>query len=67
MPDAEKALLYVASPQQNAVAVIDLKGRRVLSTIATADRPYAIAINPTTHAVYTANLGSAPFTILGKK
>jgi YVTN family beta-propeller protein len=65
--DAEKALLYVASPQQNAVAVIDLKARRVLRTITTVDRPYALAINPTTHAVYTANLGNAPFTLLGKQ
>jgi YVTN family beta-propeller protein len=64
--DAEKALLYVASPQQNAVAVIDLKTRRVLRTITTADRPYALAINPTTHVVYAANLGNAPFTTLTK-
>jgi YVTN family beta-propeller protein len=65
--DGEKALLYVASPQQNAVAVIDLNTRRVLRTITTSDRPYAVAINPTTHAVYTANLGNAPFTVLDKQ
>lgn len=62
--DSGKALLYVASPQQNAVAIIDLKSRRVVRTITTVDRPYAFAVNPTTHAVYTANLGSTPFTNL---
>ena len=65
--DSGKALLYVASPQQNAVAIIDLRTRQVIRTVTTVDRPYAIAINPTTHAVYTANLGNTPFTTLGKQ
>ena len=61
--DSARSLLYVASPQQDAVAVIDLKTRRVVQTIP-ADHPYAIAVNPVTHAVYTANLGASPFTSL---
>lgn len=64
--DPDKSLLYVASPQQNAVAVIDLKTHRVLKTITTTGHPYALVVNPATHAVYTADLAETPFTALIK-
>jgi len=63
--DSDKGLLYVASPQENSVSVIDIKARRIRNTIKSAEHPYAIVVNPTTHVAYSANLADPAFTTLG--
>ena len=60
--DEAAELLYVASPQQNAVTVVDTKSLQVKHSYTDPDHPYAIALNPATHAAYAVNLGDAAFT-----
>jgi YVTN family beta-propeller protein len=62
--DTDKELLYVASPQVDLVTVIDLRSRRVIRSIKAGEHPYAIAIQPVTHAVYAANQSNVPLTQL---
>src|SRR5262249_54096315 len=62
--DAERNLLYVASQQAAAVSVINIKTRQLRQTLSVPEHPYAIAVNPVTHAAYTANQGDTPFTPL---
>ena len=64
--DADKSLLYVASPQQNAVVVINVQTHRVLKTMTTTGHPYALVVNPANHAVYTGDMGATPYTALVK-
>lgn len=65
--DAERDLLYVASPQANAVSVIDIKTRHLVQTLTVPEHPYAIAVNPVTHTAYTANQGDTPFTPIAQR
>lgn len=62
--DESAQLLYVASPQQSAVTVIDTKSLQVKRSYSDPHHPYAIAIHPATHAAYAVNLGDAAFTPL---
>lgn len=60
--DDAAGLLYIASPQQNAVTVLDTKTPRVNDTFTGLDHPYAVAFNPVTHKAYAVNLGESSFT-----
>lgn len=62
--DAAKNLLYVASPQQNRVDVIDLHLHRSLRSLAVEGHPYAVGIHPGTHAAYPVNIAGASSTPL---
>jgi YVTN family beta-propeller protein len=56
--------LYVTSPQQNAVAVIDIKDGRVLRIYRHLDHPYAVAFSPVSHQAYAVSQGEKAFTLL---
>jgi YVTN family beta-propeller protein len=62
--DDAAGLLYIASPQQNAITVVDTKTLHVKGTLSDPDHPYAVALNPVTHKAYGVNLGAAPFTAI---
>jgi uncharacterized repeat protein (TIGR01451 family) len=55
----ETGLVYVASPQTDAVIVVDPEGvGSVLSTIPVGDHPLGLAAVTTTNKIYAANLNS---------
>ena len=62
--DEDAALLYVSSPQQNMVTLVDTKGLQVRQTYRDLDHPYAVGIIPSSHAAYAVNLASTAFTPL---
>jgi YVTN family beta-propeller protein len=62
--DEQAQLLYVASPQQNSIALIDLRSRRVIRTIRVDDHPYTVALQPQSHAAYSVNISSNSYTPL---
>ncbi|MDE1176120.1 MAG: YncE family protein [Edaphobacter sp.] len=62
--DRDKGLLYVASPQQNQVTVIDLRKRLVVRRLHVDEHPYAVAIHPVTHTAFAINLSGTSYTPL---
>jgi YVTN family beta-propeller protein len=62
--DEDAGLLYVASPQQDAVTLIDTRTRRILQRYQDPDHPYGVAFSPVTHQAYAVNQGNTPFTPL---
>jgi len=62
--DDDAGLLYVASPQNDAVTIIDTGTGRVRRTLSDPGHPYAIALNPSTHVAYAVNLADDPFAPL---
>jgi YVTN family beta-propeller protein len=62
--DEDAGLLYVVSPQQNTITVIDTRTAQTLSTFRDLDHPYAVAFSPATHQAYAINEGESPFTSL---
>lgn len=53
--DDAAGLLYIASPQNNAVTVIDTKHHRMPHIVNDLDHPLAVAVDPATHAAYAAS------------
>ncbi|HEY8997381.1 MAG TPA: hypothetical protein VIM60_05760 [Edaphobacter sp.] len=62
--DAANNLLYVSSPQQSRVDVIDLRTHRSLRSISVEGHPYAVGIHPESHAAYPVNIAGVSSTPL---
>lgn len=62
--DEEADLLYVVSPQQNSVTVVDTRTRHVRKTYTDLEHPYAVAINLSNHRAYSINLAESSWTAL---
>jgi DNA-binding beta-propeller fold protein YncE len=63
--DVTRQRLFVAELGNNAVAVIDLKERRLLTTLAGFSEPQGIGYVPSTNEIYVANGGDGTIRILG--
>ncbi len=56
-------LLYLPTPNNDAVTVIDTK-TNVVSTIGTGSVPMAAAVNDVTNRIYVVNYGSSDVTVI---
>lgn len=61
--DDVTGVLYLPSPNDNAVTVIDTHSR-VVSMVGTGDVPIAAAVNAATNRVYVVNYGSSDVTVI---
>lgn len=63
-PAAAEPLVYVAMPDQNAVAVIDIANNTVISTIPVGSHPGKVAVSPDGNTIYATNLDSASVSVI---
>jgi DNA-binding beta-propeller fold protein YncE len=61
--DAARERLYVAELGNNSVGIVDLKNRRLLSTVPGFDEPQGLGYEPATDTVYVANGGDGSLRI----
>jgi YVTN family beta-propeller protein len=61
--DPARQLLYVAELGNDTIAVVDIKGQRVVRTVSGFDGPQGIAYEPGTDAIYVANGGDGTVQI----
>jgi YVTN family beta-propeller protein len=55
--DRQRALLYVVDQTNSRVAIIDLKRKRVVSSVQMGPLPFAAALSPDAKRLYVTNLG----------
>jgi YVTN family beta-propeller protein len=55
--DPERNILYVADQANFRIAVIDLKTRQALTSVAVGRLPFAVALSPDRRKLYVANIG----------
>ena len=60
--NAATGMLYLPTPNDDAVTVVDTK-TRVVSTVGTGTLPMAAAVNTATNRVYVVNYGSSDVTV----
>lgn len=62
--DEQADMLYVASPQQNSIAVVDTRTDRIRKTYTHLEHPYAVGVNLSNHRAYSINLAENSWTAL---
>jgi len=55
--DAKRGILYVVDQANFRVGVIDIKARRLISSVKVGRLPFALALSPDAHHLYVTNVG----------